>query len=71
MDAYNNSYKDGQPDSVPKDLTHTFWAFVQDSWTMKRRLTLNLGARYAHEVGFIPEQCRSASEAPLETVYPA
>ena len=35
MDAYNNSYKDGQPDSVPKDLTHTFWAFVQDSWTIE------------------------------------
>ena len=71
MDAYNNCYKDGQPDCVPKDLTHTFWAFVQDSWTMKRRLTLNLGARYAHAVGFIPDQCRSASESPLETVYPA
>ncbi len=71
MDAYNNCYKDGQPDCVPKDLTHTLWLFVQDSWTIARRLTLNLGARYAHAVGFIPEQCRSASEAPLETVYPA
>ena len=71
MDAYSNCYKDGQPDCVPKDLTHTFWAFGQDSWTLKRRLTLNLGARFAHAVGFIPEQCRSASEAPLETVYPA
>ena len=35
------------------------------------KLTLNLGARYAHAVGFIPEQCRRASEAPLDTVYPA
>ncbi len=34
-------------------------------------LTLNVGARYAHAVGVIPEQCRSASDAPLETVYPA
>ncbi len=71
MDAYSNCYTDGQPDCVPKDLTHTFWAFAQDSWTIARRLTLNLGARYAHAVGFIPEQCRSASEPPLQTVYPA
>lgn len=71
MDAYSNCYKDGLPDCVPKDLTHTFWAYGQDSWTMARRLTLNLGARFAHAVGFIPEQCRSASEPPLETVYPA
>ena len=35
--------------------------YAQDSWTIARRLTLNLGARYAHAVGFIPEQCRSAS----------
>ena len=71
MDAYNNCYEDDQPDCTPKDLTHTLWGFVQDSWTMKRRLTLNLGARYAHAVGFIPEQCRTASAPPLETVYPA
>src|SRR5262245_15204536 len=71
MDAYSNCYKDGQPECVPKDLTHTFPVFLQDSWTIARRLTLNLGARYTHAVGFIPEQCRSASEPPLETVYPA
>src|SRR5258706_315346 len=71
MAAWNNSYKDGQPDSVPKDLTHTTWVYGEDSWTLARKLTLNLGARYAHEGGFIPEQCRRGSEAPLDTVYPA
>ncbi len=71
MAGWNNSYKDGQPDSVPKDLTHTTWIYGQDSWTIARQLTLNLGARYAHAVGLIPEQCRLASEAPLDTVYPA
>ena len=71
MDAYNNCYKDGQPECVPKDLTHSTWLYLQDSWTIARRLTLNLGARYAHAVGFIPEQCRSASDPPLQTVYPA
>jgi len=71
MAAWNNCYKDGQPDCVPKDLTHTTWIYAQDSWTIARRLTLNLGARYAHAVGFIPEQCRSASDPPLDTLYPA
>jgi len=71
MAAWNNSYTDGQPDSVPKDLTHTTWIYGQDSWTIARQLTLNLGARFAHAVGFIPEQCRRASDPPLDTVYPA
>jgi hypothetical protein len=70
MDAYNNCYEDDKPDCTPKDLTHTLWGYFEDSWTMHRQLTLNLGARYAHAVGFIPEQCRTASAPPLETVYP-
>ena len=71
MAAWNNCYKKGQPECVPKDLTHTTWLYAQDSWTIARRVTLNLGARYAHAVGVIPEQCRSASDAPLASVYPA
>ena len=71
MAAWNNCYQKGSPDCVPKDLTHTTWLYAQDSWTIARRVTLNVGARYAHAVGFIPEQCRSASDPPLETVYPA
>ena len=71
MAAWNNCYKKGSPDCVPKDLTHTTWLYAQDSWTIARRVTLNLGARYAHAAGVIPEQCRSASDAPLAAVYPA
>jgi hypothetical protein len=71
MAAWNNCYKKGSPDCVPKDLTHTTWLYAQDSWTIARRVTLNVGVRYAHAVGVIPEQCRSTSDAPLETVYPA
>lgn len=71
MAAWNNCYKPGQPECVPKDLTHTTWLYAQDSWTIARRVTLNLGARYAHAVGFVPEQCRSTSDAPLAAVYPA
>jgi hypothetical protein len=71
MAAWNNCYKDGQPECVPKDLTHTTWLYAQDSWTIARRVTLNLGARYAHAAGLIPEQCSSTADAPLDTVYPA
>jgi len=34
-------------------------------------LTLNLGVRYARDNGFLPEQCRVASRAPLDVVFPA
>ena len=71
MAAWNNCYRDGLPECVPKDLTHTTWLYAQDSWTIARRVTLNLGLRYAHAVGFIPEQCSATADAPLETVYPA
>ena len=45
--------------------------FVQDSWTLARRLTLSLGLRYAHDNGFLPEQCREAARPPLDVVFPA
>ena len=43
MAAWNNCYRDGLPECVPKDLTHTTWLYAQDSWTIARRVTLNLG----------------------------
>jgi hypothetical protein len=45
--------------------------YVQDSWTIARRLTLNLGVRYAHDNGYLPAQCRTAAPAPLDIVFPA
>jgi Carboxypeptidase regulatory-like domain len=45
--------------------------YVQDSWTLARRLTLNLGLRYAHDNGYLPEQCRIASTPPLDVTFPA
>jgi hypothetical protein len=32
--------------------------FAKDTWTIARRLTLNLGIRYAYDNGFAPAQCR-------------
>jgi hypothetical protein len=41
--------------------------YVMDSWAIARRLTLNLGLRFAHDKGYVPEQCRDAgSFAPAE-----
>ena len=45
--------------------------YVQDSWAIGRRLTLNLGVRYAHDHSYLPEQCRVAAPAPFATLYPA
>ncbi|MBF8301326.1 MAG: TonB dep Rec protein [Acidobacteria bacterium] len=45
--------------------------YVQDSWTLARRLTLSLGLRYAHDNGFLPEQCRENAPPPLDVVFPA
>ena len=33
--------------------------YAQDSWTLGRRVTLNLGLRYAHDNGFVPQSCRT------------
>jgi hypothetical protein len=36
--------------------------YGQDSWTIARRLTLNLGLRVEHDTAWRPEQCRVAAE---------
>jgi outer membrane receptor protein involved in Fe transport len=45
--------------------------YAQDSWTIGRRVTLNLGLRYQHDNGNLEEQCRVTAPAPLDTLYPA
>ena len=35
--------------------------YGQDSWTLARRLTLNLGLRFEHDAAWAPEQCREAA----------
>jgi hypothetical protein len=44
---------------------------VRDSWTLARRLTLNLGMRFDSQQAFFPEQCRDASTPPSDVVFPA
>jgi hypothetical protein len=54
-----------------KVVTHYGDAFLTDSWTMNKRLTLNLGVRFAHDNGFAPGGCRQAADGPGALAFPA
>jgi hypothetical protein len=45
--------------------------YATDSWTMGRRFTLSLGARFAHDDGFVPASCRETAIAPGDVIFPA
>jgi len=45
--------------------------YVMDNWVIGRRLTLNVGTRFAHDNGFIPEQCRGAGQFAVAQCYDA
>ena len=57
--------------ATPLDLENYTDIFAQDSWRMGSRLTLNLGVRYAHDLGFAPPQCRTAADPPGDVANPA
>jgi hypothetical protein len=50
-------------------VTHPFInytnGYVNDMWTIARRVTLNLGARYSRDAGGFPAQCRLAGVYPF------
>lgn len=76
---YEMQFRNGVADQLavwnypvwPEPRIHTTAAYVQDRWTLGRRLTLNLGARYSHDKGFRPEICREAADAPGHVAFPA
>jgi carboxypeptidase family protein len=41
-------------------------AYANDSWTIARRLTLDLGLRYQRDNAFVPPQCRLAGTFPWD-----
>ncbi len=43
---------------TPRNDANYIGLYVQDAWTIARRLTLNLGVRYAHDNAYAPAQCR-------------
>lgn len=76
---YEMQFRNRIPDQVavwnypvwPEPRIHTTAAYVQDRWTIRRRLTLNLGVRYSHDKGFRPEICREAADPPGHVAFPA
>jgi hypothetical protein len=57
--------------ALAKVVTHYADTYFTDSWSATRRLTLNLGARFAHDNGFVPEVCREAAAPPGNLAFPA
>ena len=76
---YHLQSSDGVPDRVaffnapvpPRRDLNLFGAYLKDSWTVARRLTLNLGLRYGHEAAGTPETCREAATGPSAPIFPA
>jgi hypothetical protein len=72
-------YNDGVPFEVsffnspihPKVASNYFGLYLKDSWTVGRRLTLNLGLRYGHEASGTPETCREQATGPSAPIFPA
>lgn len=76
---YFLQYADGVPDRVvffnapviPHRVANILGVYVKDSWTVGRRLTLNVGARYSHESVFVPERCRETATFPSDVMFPS
>ena len=64
MEVWNNP-------AYAKVVTHYADAYFTDTWNVAKRLTLNLGVRYAHDNGFVPGQTREAASGPGALAFPA
>ncbi|PYQ68619.1 MAG: hypothetical protein DMG01_30640, partial [Acidobacteria bacterium] len=76
---YRLIYQNGAPFQIEvwnnpayaKVVTHYLGTYVTDGWNIGRRLTLNLGIRFAHDNGFVPESCVEAADPPGNIAFPA
>ncbi len=50
---------------------HYYGTYVADSWTIGRKLTLNLGVRHAYDQAFENATCRVAADYPSASIFPA
>lgn len=56
--------------SLPIQRANNVGIYVKDNWQASRRLTINLGFRYAHDNGFVPESCREAGDFAAAGCFP-
>jgi hypothetical protein len=65
------SYISGPSDgsSVQENAMKRWGAFIQDSWTIVDRLTLNLGVRFDTSHGYFPEQYKAATPDPYGILH--
>jgi len=76
---YHLLYNSGVPFEIaffnaptyPKLAARSLAIYLKDSWTIGRRLTLNAGARYTHDNGYVPASCREAAAPPGDVIFPA
>jgi hypothetical protein len=76
---YHLLYNDGDPFKIaffnaptyPKLAAKYLALYARDSWTIGRRLTVNVGARFTNDRGFVPENCRDAAAPPSDVIFPA
>jgi hypothetical protein len=57
--------------TFPDQHVNYLGIYGQDSWTIGRQLTLNLGMRYGRDNAFIPASCRETAAGPSAAVFPA
>jgi hypothetical protein len=50
------SVREWNTPTISKNIDKMLGLFVQDAWTVGRKLTLNLGLRFDHNAGILPEQ---------------
>ncbi len=55
-------------DSYAEGSENRYGAFIQDSWTIKNRLTLNIGLRFDTYIGYMPENVKKASAGIAEEI---
>ena len=63
LDTYNYPVEPGA-------TSHYLGGYLKDNWTVARRLTLNVGLRYAHDNGFVPARCRDAADFAEAACFP-
>lgn len=57
--------------TFPNSRSNYFDFFVKDEWRLTSRATLNAGARFAYDSGFVPASSRVAATPPAQLAYPA